>query len=140
MFYQILYLFPILELLTYVVFIHVFGIGAALLYGGVSFILGLSLLRGRGLAMFAQELRSRNISSMKAFNLSMFAGILLIIPGFITDAIGFLLLIPAIFQLVTSKASHSSNQSQADVSPEETIHSGNIVDGEYTVVDEDKKK
>lgn len=140
MFYQVFYFFPILELLTYVVFTHIFGIGAALLYGMVSFILGLSLLRGRGLAMFAQEVRSRNISSMKAFNLSMFAGILLIIPGFITDTIGFLLLIPAIFQLVTSKASSSTHRSQADVPPEETIHTGNVVDGEYTVVDEDKKK
>jgi len=90
--------------------------------------------------MFAQELRARNVSSMKAFNLSKFAGILLIIPGFITDTLGFILLIPAIFQLVTSKTSKSNQYTQANINPEETIHDGQTVEGEYTVVDEDSVK
>jgi len=77
---------------------------------------------------------------MKAFNLSMFAGIFLVIPGFITNTIGLLLLIPAIFQLVTSKTSKSKTQTQAEVKPEESIHVGRTVEGEYTVVEEDNNK
>tara|TARA_Y100001001_G_C7978645_1_gene298580 strand:+ start:598 stop:1041 length:444 start_codon:yes stop_codon:yes gene_type:complete len=141
---RILYLYSILELLAYGLFITIFGLSAALLFGLGSFIVGLSLLRGRGFSVLTQEMRSRNIESLKAFNLSMFAGILLIIPGFITNVFGLLLLLPAIFQYFASRLSsrrygHQRTAEHAHSDKDKDLHKGNVVDGEYQVVDKDEK-
>ena len=57
-----------------------------------------------------------------------FAAILLIIPGFATDVMGFLLIFPITRKLIFGKLSNKLNKSK--------IKKNNLIDGEYEDIEE----
>lgn len=134
---QFIFLYPLLELVGYVLFISIFSLGGALIFGLVTLILGFSLLRGRGLKLFTQGMRSGGVAGFQAFNLSMFAGVLLVMPGFITDVLGLLLLIPAFIQLISNKflkKTDTTSQTHTAENPDQ----GQVIEGEYHIINDEK--
>ncbi|MDO5632549.1 MAG: FxsA family protein [Paracoccus sp. (in: a-proteobacteria)] len=74
--------------------------------------------------------------------LVMLAGALLVLPGFFTDAIGLLLLIPAVRDLVMRRIGRRVQVQTAGFAgmrpePHRPPFQGGIIDGDYTVEDDD---
>ncbi len=133
------------------------GLGPTLLMVLATAILGVHLLKKQGLHTWQQiqtQLAQGQVPAMAMASAAqlLFAGGLLLTPGFVTDTIGFLLLIPAVRYLVaaqmlkrwTSKASnfqatysHTANysyhtqKSQQQSSKYHSHHSGRTVEGDY---------
>ena len=90
---------PILEIAVFILVGQQIGLGWTLLAILVTAILGSILLRQQGLGVLEQIRNDVNAGRMPAEALAhgaliIVAGILLITPGFVTDAIGFLLFVP----------------------------------------------
>lgn len=135
---------PIVELLLLIQAGSAFGFWPTVAAVIGTAVVGLYLIRQQGLAAIrsAQEDRAAGEVPVSAILNGMrlaFAGILLIVPGFITDAMGLLLLIPGISGRVMSAAEWSGTLRFAE---RRTYHSqryghgpgGDIVDADYEVV------
>ncbi|MBT3705305.1 MAG: FxsA family protein [Proteobacteria bacterium] len=101
-------------------------------------LLGAALVRQQGLATLAKFNASRGTTDGPAFIVFeglvlLMAGIFLLTPGFFTDALGFLCLVPALrawaLRVWISKHSVTVNQNQKK-------SSGDIVDGEFRRLDD----
>ncbi len=95
---------PLIEIGLFVVVGGAIGLWATLAWVIVSGMIGMSLLRAQGM-QGAAELRNglRSVDPLSPLIhrvLTLMAGILLILPGFLTDALGLLLLIPPVQKLV----------------------------------------
>lgn len=137
---------PIVELLLLIQAGSAFGFWptvAAVL--GTAF-LGVYLIREQGIAAIrsAQEDRAAGevpvAAILNGIRLA-FAGILMIIPGFITDAMGLLLLIPGVSGSLISAAERSGSFRFAEGRAYQSRHyghgrggDGDIVDADYEVV------
>jgi UPF0716 protein FxsA len=96
-------------------------------------ILGLSLLKQQGrdvLSRINNALRHQVVPTLEGMEalILLFCGILLITPGFITDILGFLGLIPLIRQIICARFSPESGNS--------TVKNSKTIEGSYTI-DED---
>lgn len=96
-----LILVPIAEIAVFIQVGGLIGLGPTLLCIVLSAVLGLWLLRRQGLKTVRDAQASLNRNEMPVRELVdgvclFFAGAFLLTPGFITDAIGFLLMIPPI--------------------------------------------
>jgi UPF0716 family protein affecting phage T7 exclusion len=123
---KLFYFYPLMELFTYILFIAVFGFSAALLYGLISFIVGMSLLNKNNAASFSQKFYAIDI---KSGTLSQLAGFLLVIPGFFTNTIGFSIWFYTFFQKrpqIFRKKSKRTSQKASET--------GQVIDGEYEVL------
>lgn len=101
-------------------------------------LLGAALVRRQGLATLAKFNASRGTTEGPAFIVFeglvlLIAGIFLLTPGFFTDALGFLCLVPALraraLRVWISKHSVAVNQNQRR-------SSGDVVDGEFRRLDD----
>lgn len=100
-FFIIFVLIPLAEILVFIAVSDHIGLGTALLMALMTAIIGGALVRYQGIATIfsAQDsLRRGEIPSRQLFDglCLVAAGAMLITPGFITDTLGFLLLIPAV--------------------------------------------
>ena len=92
---------PLLEIAGFVVVGKAIGLGPTLLLVVASAVIGLAILRRQGFDALT-KLRQRNLPSdlpaERFFGTAMvlLAGLLLIVPGFVTDVIALLLLVPFI--------------------------------------------
>ena len=88
------------EVLVFVAVVDWLGLGPALLIGLGSTLLGLSRLRTLGTAAFrrlrAAEARAPREDAFIDAALAALGAVLLILPGFVTDAIGLALLAPSV--------------------------------------------
>ncbi|AEF54632.1 FxsA family protein [Marinomonas posidonica] len=112
-------------------------------------IVGVSLIRKQGLetSLKAQEKMSRGelpASEVAEGVMLLFAGLCLLIPGFVTDAIGGLLLIPVLRKLfaaglvVKLMSSVMARGTQWRTRGHyESTHEGEIIEGEYANEDND---
>lgn len=94
-------LVAIAELATFMAVEARIGLGATLLIALATAILGSALVRRAGMSVWADFRRKVNDGGLPTRELShgasiLVAGALLISPGFLTDTIGFLLLVPAV--------------------------------------------
>ena len=91
---------------------------------------GLNTLRSAYSQMIKQETPAYEIISGAAITI---AALLLIIPGFATDIIGFLIILPITRKLILRKISTKIKRKQAD--------KNNFIDGEFEdIEDEDDRK
>lgn len=96
---------PFLELATFVAVASVIGLGFALLLVVATSIAGAMLLRhagGNHIARMRVAMAQGSFSSLTADStggVMLLAGFLLLIPGFITDAIGLVLLLTPLFNM-----------------------------------------
>jgi UPF0716 protein FxsA len=66
----------------------------------------------------------------------LFAGALLLTPGFFTDAFGFLLLFPPFRNLITKMIRSKLKSADMKFSPHETGPDNTVIDAEYTDISE----
>jgi UPF0716 protein FxsA len=135
----ILLAFPLAEIFLLVNLAHKYG-WWLLVYLVVIGYLGLQLIRGEKLLMSAKMMQSLSaggnpIKTMLSSARNMIAGILLIIPGIITDIIAVVLLLIPISK--PSLASATNNQQQTQYQTKAA--NDDVIEGEYTKIDNDKK-
>lgn len=140
-------LFLIVPLIEIALFITVGGwltlwptLGLVMLTG----IVGTALMRWQGLKVLA-ELRGdmgqlkNPLSPLAHGALIVLAGLLLLTPGFFTDAIGFLLMVPKLREVVISfVGSRVSIQTFGAQQPSTQSHGPTVIDGEFFEVDENQ--
>ncbi len=108
MFRLLLLLFILVPIIEIGVFIQVgdqIGLGATLVIVIITAIIGVNLLKQQGFAVMRDIQNSLNQGKVPALEIAsgaqlLFAGGLLLTPGFVTDIIGFLLMVPAIRMLL----------------------------------------
>ena len=116
-----------------------------LLYLVVIGYLGLQLIRGEKLLISAKMMQSLSsggnpIKSMLGSARNMVAGVLLIIPGIITDIIAvILLLIPISKPSPGSSFENNTTNNQYQQSTYTKAANDDVIEGEYTKIDDDKK-
>ncbi|HSI24177.1 MAG TPA: FxsA family protein [Methylotenera sp.] len=116
-----------------------------LLYLVVIGYLGLQLIRGEKLLISAKMMQSLSsggnpIKTILGSARNMVAGVLLIIPGIITDIIAvILLLIPISKPDLNSSTSNQYQQSTNKKATNRNAANDDVIEGEYTKIDEDKK-
>lgn len=91
---------PILEIAVFILVGGRIGIGWTLLLILVTAIIGTMLLRRQGFELLARIREDVNAGRMPARAMAhgvlvIVAGVMLLTPGFVTDAVGFLLFVPA---------------------------------------------
>lgn len=124
---------PLIEITLFVVLGGAIGLGWTLVFLFCSTMLGMTILRRGG-----QINRARSASPMAQLagnGLSLIAGILLILPGFFTSALGLLLLLPLVQRLVVAllgqRLATSAFIFRRGSAPRE-----DIIDAEFEVVPE----
>ncbi|MBW4706710.1 FxsA family protein [Roseobacter sp. YSTF-M11] len=133
---------PLIEITLFIQIGGVIGLGWTLVTVVLTAIAGTWLVRNQGILALSQ-LKS-SFSDLKDPTeplvhgaMILFSGALLLTPGFFTDAVGFLLLIPA-FRTAMFKAIRSRIKVQTfDARPHHPRHrnpDGDIIDGEYSEV------
>ena len=120
------------------------GPGYTILLVFVTAILGAYLLRMQGLSTFARAQDSLKKNEMPAMEMMeglilLFTGALLLTPGFFTDTIGFLCLIPVIRQFLVKKMISKFTVIQATNTHTETKTESKTIEGEFWRDDESEK-
>lgn len=153
-FFIIFVLIPLSEIIVFITVSQHIGLGFALLTALMTAILGGFLVRHQGIQtiMSAQSsLRSGGIPSNELFDglCIVAAGAMLITPGFITDILGFSLLVPAIRFMIRRKleksgkfqmgSSHMGYQHTEDSGHHSERYDSGVIDVEYETVSEDDK-
>ncbi|MGL4322030.1 MAG: FxsA family protein, partial [Paracoccaceae bacterium] len=100
------------------------------------------LMRWRGMRAFAdlrQGLKNMGnpVSMVADQAVFMLAGVLLILPGFLTDMLGLLLLLPPIRYLLVAMAARRVILRAAPTGRRNTAANEDVIDGEYTHVPQD---
>lgn len=141
--FAVFLLWPLIEIALFVTVGSALGLGLTLLVVLGTGVLGVAILRGQGMQT-AGRLRQgmaslRNPLAVAGSDaLRMLAGVLLVLPGFLTDALGLLLLVPAVrllvMALIVKRFGVASMQSDQPVRRADGI----IIDGEFTEVPPDE--
>jgi UPF0716 protein FxsA len=134
----ILLAFPFAEIFLLVDLAHKYG-WWVLFYLVVIGFLGLQLIRGEKLLLSAKMMQSLSaggnpVKAMLGSARNMVAGVLLIIPGIITDIIAVILLLIPISK--PSLVGATNNQQQTKYQTKAA--NDDVIEGEYTKIDDDK--
>ena len=145
---------PLIEIALFIQVGGAIGLGWTLAIVVLTALVGTSLMRTQG-AMAMSQIKS-SLSEVRDPTeplvngaMILFAGALLLTPGFFTDAVGFALLVPGIrraaFQAMRSrvKVSGSMSFSGGFTNTRKEPHrpmQGDVIDGEYHELSEDEKK
>lgn len=140
---------PLLEIAVFMTVGDALGLGTTLLLALLTAILGGFILKYQGI--YTIQAVQNSINQGKAPLAEIFdgfclvaAGALLITPGFVTDTIGFLLLLPAFRSFVRQTLSKHTNYKVMPDSPQSNHPSNHpvdrkdVIEGEYERVDDDK--
>jgi len=148
-FFIIFILIPIVEIYVFIQVGDEVGIFTTLLLAFVTAILGGIIIKYQGLATL--QAVQESVKGGKAPMAEIFdgfclvaAGATLITPGFVTDTIGFLLLVPAIRRFLRQHiGKHIEMRSMNDINPGNPYprQDPDVIEAEYTrVEDEDERK
>jgi UPF0716 protein FxsA len=139
--FVLILLWPLVEIALFVTLGGALGLGLTLLVVLGTGALGIAILRGQGLRS-AGRLRERMagfrdpLAVAGSDALRMLAALLLILPGFLTDALGLLLLVPLVREIIIAALARrfgvASMQSDQPVRRSDGI----IIDGEFTEIDQ----
>ena len=139
---------PILEITVLVKVGGAIGLGSTILFVIFTAILGAHLVRQQGFATLHAVQSELNAGRVPAMQMAegiglLFAGALLLTPGFITDAVGFALLTPPIrqaiiklvsqqgmFQMKTAYTDAGSFRTTSDTQSPKS--SAEVIEGEYS--------
>jgi UPF0716 protein FxsA len=147
------FLFFLIEISCFIIVGKLIGILLTLLLIVVTTCIGFATLKEEGVRGAYQHMQmmqgARQIDPAKMPNaLVIFAGIFLIIPGFVTDFVGLVLLVPfmrhAIERNLAKKGFMASPASFGKASNDSgrtrnSIHQGDVIDGEYERKDPEDK-
>ena len=122
---------PLIEIALFIAIGGQIGVGATLALILLSALLGASILRGqqaRAIAMMQGGLRIEPGTFLAQGAFRVLAGLLLILPGFLTDALGLVLLIPPLQRAVVRAIGARATVASAHVYTRD-----DVVEGEFTV-------
>ncbi|WPY93703.1 FxsA family protein [Limimaricola variabilis] len=139
---------PLIEIGLFIQVGGLIGLWPTLLIVVLTAIAGTALVRGQGMQAIARLKRSINDFSDPSRPLAdgamiLFAGALLLTPGFFTDACGFALLVPAVrsrvFRLLKDKVKVTQFQTGAPHRPDPTAPRDTVIDGDFHELDESRR-
>jgi len=118
------------------------GLGWALLLALATAIIGSALVRRAGLSVLAQIRQKMNRAELPGRELShgaaiLVAGAFLISPGFITDTLGFLLLLPAVREMIHGVVSKRLTSRVTVMSSNFQTPPRDVIQGEVIDIDPD---
>ncbi len=152
----VLILIPLIEIALFIQFGAILGVGGTLFLIVLTAIIGLTAVRRQGLAVLtniqqAQQSGHSPLGETMHGVLILLAGALLLIPGFLTDAFGFLLLwrgvrnllletllgafAAHIFARFTNFPPPPKTPSQTDKTPKTSPTNGEIIEGDFRITD-----
>lgn len=111
-------LVPIIEIAVFIQVGELIGLATTLIVVFLTAIIGVNLLKQQGLKAWQDIQQTMAQGQIPAIEMAaaaqlLFAGGLLLTPGFVTDIIGFALMVPAIRQAIAlAMLKHWSNRSQ----------------------------
>ena len=128
-----LFALPLIEIALFIWVGSRIGVLATLLLVIAGVFVGSAILRREGMQAFYEtrrDLRERKAPERELFDrfCRVMAGLLLIIPGFLTDAIGIALLIPAVREAIYRR-----------LTPVRTAPPPGVIDVDYRIVDDDRR-
>ena len=149
-FFWIFILLPLAELYVFGLVSSKIGLGTSLLFALFTAVLGGALVRRQGFHVLNSARGSMDRGALPVRELFdgaciFAAGALLVTPGFITDTIGFALLIPPVRGLLYQHIKQSGKWQVDIMSGQNAYHyesrsSGpDVIEGEYETVHEDEK-
>lgn len=140
------FLYVYIEISIFIQVAHVFGVFLTLVLVILTSVVGISLVKNQGLKNFMlmqQKMaagESPAAEMIKSVSLIL-AGILLILPGFFTDFLGLLLLLPPIQKHLTVKLMpHLRFSGMSGGFGTGSTYEGNTFDGEYQRKDDATKR
>jgi UPF0716 protein FxsA len=143
--FVLLLLWPLLEIALFVVIGGAIGLWLTLLVVIGTGILGVALLQKQGLRN-AERLRSEMgrmrdpLGAAGDGALRAFAALLLILPGFLTDAIGALLLLPPVRALIIGQITRRMTVVSMRSDQPARRSDGIVIDGEFVEVEADPSR
>lgn len=122
---------PLIEIALFILIGARIGVGATLALILLSAVAGVMILRGQqarlqGMMQGGLRVAPGRLLADGAFR--MVAGLLLVLPGFLTDVLGLILLIPAVQRLILARIA-----ARARVATASFHQQGDIIDGEFRV-------
>jgi len=144
---------PIIEIALFIQAGDWFGLGPTLMMIVVTAFIGITLLRQQGLNTLFKAQQKMNQGEIPAMEMVegimlAIAGALLITPGFFTDTVGFLLLVPSFrrhlftsvlqnkVQMHVNKHQKPFDDQPFDPSNQSSNHHNQTIDGEYKITDD----
>ncbi|MCU0909210.1 MAG: FxsA family protein [Rhodobacteraceae bacterium] len=130
---------PLIEIALFIVIGGVIGLWPTLGLVVLAGIAGLAILRGRGVGMVLDVRRSLDrgqdpAAALVQGALSVLAGFLLVIPGFLTDAVALALLLPPVRARITARLRAASVAAQHQTARH---GSATVIDGTWHEVQDD---
>jgi UPF0716 protein FxsA len=132
----LLLLFPLAEIATFIVVGGAIGLLRTLALVIVSAVVGMIMLRDAGV-MTALRLQRRSgnpVAILAEGGSRMLAGVLLLIPGFLTDIAAILILLPPVQRLLLARLQKTAKASGATAPGRGT----DIIDGDFRRLDTEK--
>ncbi len=146
---------PLIEIALFIQLGSALGLGWTLLIVVLTALIGTWLVRQQGLAVLSKVQNSMNEMNDPTEPLAhgamiLFSGALLLTPGFFTDTVGFLLLVPkvreAMFRWIRSRmvvqSSASFHSAQFRSGPQNGRNPGpkDVIDGEFQEIPEEPRR
>jgi UPF0716 protein FxsA len=133
---------PVMEFAAFAQVAEWVGTPLAILGLFLSAFLGMAVLRGQSFATARRVQAEVNTGRMPVRELfdsaaGLLAGLLLIVPGYVTDLLGLLLLLPPVRSLIYGELSFlvkSSLKTQARSGSEDGVQDVTIIEADYTVI------
>ncbi|MDW3223685.1 MAG: FxsA family protein [Paracoccaceae bacterium] len=130
---------PLIEIALFIQIGGAIGLGWTLFTVVLTAIIGTWLVRNQGLMAMNQVKSSfsdlRDPTEPLAHGaMILFSGALLLTPGFFTDAVGFLLLVPGFRTAVYKAIRARVNIQSFEAGPRQPRQSGDVIDGEFSEV------
>lgn len=142
--FAVIMIWPLIEIALFVTLGSALGVGATLLVVLGTGVAGVALLRGQGMRS-AGRLRQgmaslRNPLAVAGSDaLRMLGAVLLILPGFLTDMLGLLLLVPPVRLLIIAAVARRFGTASMQSDEPARRADGIIIDGEFTEVGQGEK-
>lgn len=149
LFLLILILLPVIEISLFIYVGGMIGPGLTIVLIIASAMLGLSIMRRQGVAVVASAQRAQAEGRAPVAEVGngiaiLLAGLLLLIPGFLTDALGLVLLLQPIRSLIFEAvlvlllpALFAGFGMTANTSPTAREQDDGIIEGDFTINDDD---
>ncbi|WP_045388421.1 FxsA family protein [Falsirhodobacter sp. alg1] len=118
---------PLIEISLFVTVGAAIGLGPTLLVILAGAVGGMALIRAQGGPNQMRAMQNDPLSPLAHKAMLVIAGILLILPGFLTDTLGLILLIPPVRRIMIARVASRFRV----VTPNSTAPSATTIDGEY---------
>lgn len=141
----VFFLYVYIEIYLFIQVAHIFGIFLTLIFVILTSVIGVSLVKNQGLKNFMLMQQKMAVGESPAAEMIksvslIIAGILLILPGFFTDFLGLLLLLPPIQKHLTLKLMPHLRFSGMSGTGFSANYEGNTFDGEYQRKDDTARR